>query len=114
VTNDEICELFLHHYGHLHQLCMMEEECAELIQACTKVSRGMSIRNLIEEIGDVENMIMQMKYDIKHVYKANIDWEENRSKKLNSLVDAVKFVEKIKEARENEGENVCLSKERER
>jgi len=85
MTKDELCEKALHHYGHLFQLTMMEEECAELIQACTKVSRGMSIHSLIEEIGDVENMIMQMKYDIKHLYKVDVDWNENRNWKLKRL-----------------------------
>jgi hypothetical protein len=26
MTNEELCEKALHHYGHLFQLCMMEEE----------------------------------------------------------------------------------------
>ena len=97
MTNEEICEKALHRYGHLFQLCMMEEECAELIQACTKVSRGMSIQNLIEEIGDVENMIMQMKYDIKHLYKLDLDWEENRNKKLRRFAEILEWAEQHKD-----------------
>jgi NTP pyrophosphatase (non-canonical NTP hydrolase) len=103
MTKEEICKKALKYYGHLFQLTMMEEECAELIQACTKVSRGMSIQSLIEEIGDVENMIMQMKYDVKHVYKANVDWEGNRNKKLKRFEEVLEFSEKRREMEEKGG-----------
>jgi hypothetical protein len=65
---------------------MLIEECAELIQASIKVKRGMSMVPLIEEIADVENMIMQIKYIIENKTRVNsglkIDWDVFREMKL--------------------------------
>ena len=50
------------HYGRKPQLEMLQEECAELIQAVSKYNRGKSFDNIAEEIADVEIMIEQIKY----------------------------------------------------
>ena len=50
------------HYGTESQLNILQEECAELIQAVSKYRRGESIDLLAEEIADVEIMIAQIKY----------------------------------------------------
>lgn len=51
-------------YGKESQLRQLQEECAELIVACSKILRmsDKSINNLIEEIADVRVMIEQIEY----------------------------------------------------
>ena len=60
-------------YGLKFELDMLQEECAELILAASKVKRYLddykmgeertkATSNFFEEIGDVENMIHQMKF----------------------------------------------------
>lgn len=74
-------------WGNDLQLTMLQEECAELIQAVSKVRRyGLGyqddmkfIDNLAEEIADVEIMINQAKF----MY----DWENFRDK-----IAAKKFI----------------------
>lgn len=54
----------LEKWGRESQLNMCIEECAELIQAIQKIRRNPNtenIRNLCEEIADVEIMIEQMR-----------------------------------------------------
>ena len=59
------------HYGKDSQLSILQEECAELIQAVSKYKRAQNypdfdgywpFMNLIEEIADVEIMLEQIKY----------------------------------------------------
>ena len=57
------------HYGYDTQSLQLIEECAELIQAINKHQRASvkletidAIKNLAEEIADVEIMIAQIKY----------------------------------------------------
>lgn len=51
-------------YGKESQLRQLQEECAELIVASSKILRNSdkSINNLIEEIADVRVMIEQIEY----------------------------------------------------
>ena len=54
-------------YGGDHQLTIATEECAELIQAITKIKRGKpNWDNLIEELADVRIIVEQveMMFDI--------------------------------------------------
>lgn len=49
-------------YGRENQFCILQEECAELIQAISKYRRNnddFSYRNFIEELADVSIMIQQ-------------------------------------------------------
>ena len=55
-------------WGRVAQICMVMEECAELIQACNKFLRvktsaedDRAKRQLADEIADVEIMIEQLK-----------------------------------------------------
>lgn len=62
-------EYIVNYYGTCHQLGILQEECAELIQAVSKYlrsdgeyaynSRG-RIENIVEEIADVEIMLSQI------------------------------------------------------
>ena len=94
MTNEEICKEALERYGIDFQYDMLIEECAELIQACVKVKRGMSMVPLIEEIADVENMIMQIKYIIENKTRVNagmkIDWNSFRDMKLKRFEGILK------------------------
>jgi NTP pyrophosphatase (non-canonical NTP hydrolase) len=80
------CHEILEHYGIESQRRMLVEECAELIQAVSKVERNGSttetIRNLFAEIADVEIMLEQ----VKHHYsewgtERLIDYKINRQLK---------------------------------
>lgn len=54
----------LHHYGAQAQRRQLVEECAELIQAVTKLERNpntTTLYNFIEELADVEIMLEQMR-----------------------------------------------------
>lgn len=50
-----------YYYGITPQLGILQEECAELIQAISKHLRGEPKDNMLEEIADVEIMIDQIK-----------------------------------------------------
>ena len=64
-----VYEKAIEKWGVIAQLIMTMEECAELIQACSKVIRatnaggdvGECLNNLAEELTDVEIMVEQMK-----------------------------------------------------
>ena len=94
MTNEELCREAIDKFGIDFQYDMLIEECSELIQACIKVKRGMSMVPLIEEIADVENMIMQIKYIIENKTRVNsgvkIDWNEFRDVKLRRLEQLLK------------------------
>jgi len=68
-SRKKIYKKLLNKYGLNFQLNMLMEECAELIQATNKYIRynkesAQPIRNLSEEIADVEIMIEQIKYHL--------------------------------------------------
>ena len=54
------------HYGTRAQLAQLQEECAELIVACSKVLRygysDQASEELTEELADVEIMCQQIRY----------------------------------------------------
>lgn len=62
---DERIELIAKHYGTESQLSILQEECAELIQAVSKYRRGISTAGIIEEIADVQIMCEQIIYLLK-------------------------------------------------
>lgn len=59
----EQCGKIAHHYGQGSQLCILQEECAELIQAASKIRRDTpdAFDKYIDELADVSIMIEQMK-----------------------------------------------------
>lgn len=61
MNNDEKTMKIADHYGE-SQVDILQEECAELIQAISKYRRGGSYKLTLEEIADVEIMIDQIKY----------------------------------------------------
>lgn len=65
---DERLKQIADHYGLYSQLSILQEECAELIQAASKYKRNRLIddyQHIVEEIADVEIMIAQVKYLLK-------------------------------------------------
>ena len=61
-TNKIIGEI-AEHYGARAQTLQLCEECGELIQAASKLTKGMTaISSLIEEIADVRIMMSQLMY----------------------------------------------------
>lgn len=77
------CHEILEHYGIENQRRILVEECAELIQAISKVERNGSttktIENLFAEIADVEIMLEQVKHHYsKWGTERLIDYKLNR------------------------------------
>lgn len=73
-------------YGVKHQMLVVQEECAELIQAISKVLRSdvkqqaSVYNNLIEELADVEIMSKQMR-----IIYGSTDIDEAMQKKTQRL-----------------------------
>jgi len=64
MTHDEIYKRAREKYGFNFEIGMLQEECAEVIQACSKLLRRSTEENLVKlfgEIADVENLFEQMK-----------------------------------------------------
>jgi phosphoglycerate-specific signal transduction histidine kinase len=59
---DERLKQIADHYGLDEQLNMLQEECAELIQAVSKYRRTGKTSNLYEEITDVKILLQQIDY----------------------------------------------------
>ena len=61
-TQKTRCRKIAEHYGESAQLSILQEECAELIQAVSKIRRCVpnAYDNYIDEIADVSIMIEQM------------------------------------------------------
>lgn len=81
-------------YGKEAQLDMLQEECAELIQAVSKFKRGkkMAIEHIAEEICDVELMITQIMYLLNICYTSvNTIKEEKITRTLN-IIEQIKKV----------------------
>lgn len=66
------CQKIFNHYGIVEQRKQLIQECAELIQAVTKLNTD----NIIEEMADVQVMLDQFAFSLS---------------KLNSQIDEVKF-----------------------
>lgn len=67
ITEQEAIENIAQYYGLKPQLDILQEECAELIQAASKFKRGNYDEytipsSLIEELADVEIMLNQIEY----------------------------------------------------
>ena len=79
------------YYGYETQGGMMVEECAELIQAVNKYSRDHSadnVRQISEEIADVEIMLSQIKY-LLSIDKDAI--EDVKRGKLNRQIERITY-----------------------
>jgi hypothetical protein len=73
-------------FGIDDQMCMLQEECAELIVATNKVKRrkGDAIPNFFEEIADVEIIISQMR---EYWGNEKIDlWKNEKIRRLGELL----------------------------
>ena len=55
------CAEIMNHYGRAHQQYILQEECAELIQAVSKIHRGTpnADEQFINELADVSIMVEQ-------------------------------------------------------
>lgn len=64
MNNDEKIKKIADHYGMESQIDIMQEECAELVQAVSKYKRGKDddFSHLLEEMADVMIMIEQVLY----------------------------------------------------
>lgn len=64
MNNDEKIRKIADHYGMESQIDIMQEECAELVQAVSKYKRGKDddFSHLLEEMADVMIMIEQVLY----------------------------------------------------
>ena len=69
-------------YGKESQLRQLQEECAELIVASSKILRksDKAINNLIEEIADVRVMVEQIEYlyGIKNLVEDKMEYKLQR------------------------------------
>ncbi len=82
-TQKLTCHKILEHYGIESQRRILVEECAELIQAVSKIERNGSttetISNLFAEIADMEIMLEQVKhYYSQYGTERMIDYKLNR------------------------------------
>ena len=75
-TNRLDCQIIAHRYGLEPQARLAQEECAELIQALSKLFRNRLdigfIEKVSEEMADVEIMIEQLKELIGN--RDRVDW----------------------------------------
>ena len=64
----EQCGEIVKKYGFINQREILIEECAELIQAISKLKRNgkKTSRNFLEELADVEIMVEQMKQGLSY------------------------------------------------
>lgn len=88
---DERIKKIADHYGKESQLDILQEECAELVQAVSKYRRGGSYHLIMEEMADVKIMIEQIEY-------LNSDTENQ----LISQIREGKLDRQIKRIREEE------------
>ena len=108
--NEKLYQNILEKQGDL-LYTTLSEECAELIQACSKIKRhkyfkeGFEIDNLLEEISDVELNIELIKEQLIREPSLNITREEINEKLMNWKNLKIKKLEKIfleKGEKENE------------
>ena len=85
ITDSDVCEGALKKYGLAKQTIKCIEELSELQKELCKHSLGQGDReHLIEEIGDVEIMLEQMKIGL---VIGSRELNEAKSKKLDRLSD---------------------------
>ena len=94
----DMCLAFIaNHYGIDPQLNVLQEECAELIQAVSKYRRdGMKLESvpsgLIEEIADVEIMLEQARILLgDHV---NCEIDRRKTEKIIRQLERIRSEEK--------------------
>lgn len=78
------------HYGINSQLGILQEECAELIQAVSKFRRGGTNLQILEELADVEIIIAQIRY-LAGKNSSIID--EFKDKKIRRQLERIKEAE---------------------
>lgn len=81
-------------YGTGPQLDMLQEECAELIQAISKFKRGKksALENIAEEISDVELMIVQVMYLLNITYTGVNTIKDEKINRTLNLIEKIKKV----------------------
>ena len=81
------CAEIMKHYGRAHQQYILQEECAELIQAVSKIHRGTAgaEEQFINELADVSIMVEQ------HVSDMDEDELTEFYKKVNEKLDRQKI-----------------------
>lgn len=74
MNNDEKIKKIADHYGMESQIDILQEECAELVQAVSKYKRGCDkpVTSLLEEMADVTIMIDQVLYLLDSKYEASV------------------------------------------
>lgn len=77
-------EYIADHYGLDSQLSILQEECAELIQAVSKYRRGESNLLVLEELADVEIMVAQIRY---LAGKNSVIIDEFKDKKIKRQIE---------------------------
>jgi len=101
MIKEQIYKKAIDKFGKEAQLMVAMEECAELIQAISKLIReeekgngfGKVAQNLAEEIADVEIMIEQIPIITDLISRKMIDTVKKRKlERLEKLVDEENFV----------------------
>ncbi|MDD3263439.1 MAG: antitoxin [Candidatus Nanoarchaeia archaeon] len=89
IDNIELYKKIIEIRGKDSQCHQAMEECAELTVALSHYvrKRPNSIEEIIEELGDVEIMIQQLKVMFGKIFEAKV--EENKIKKINNLLKEV-------------------------
>lgn len=92
-NEEKLCADIVEHYGFLAQTRILQEECAELIMAASKINRryddfkdgkiteGKYLNNFIEELADVRIMLEQMNQALKKHYECDYEYEIRRKLK---------------------------------
>jgi len=91
MNEKQICKEARRVYSFESRLMLLMEECAELIQACSKMLRdGKNINhlsNFAEEVADVEIVIQQ----VRGKFESSIDiWKKVKLGKLLKTIEEVK------------------------
>lgn len=83
----ELYERALNRFGFKSQLGILQEECAELIVAASKIKRGKqrNFDNFFEELADVEIMIEQIKTFFECFGHKNTKFDRTKALKLKRL-----------------------------
>jgi NTP pyrophosphatase (non-canonical NTP hydrolase) len=92
-NEEKLCADIVEHYGFLAQTRILQEECAELIMAASKINRqyddfkdgkiteGKYLNNFIEELADVRIMLEQMNQALKKYHECDYEYEIRRKLK---------------------------------
>lgn len=97
-NEEKLCAAIVEHYGFLAQTRILQEECAELIMAASKINRQYEaydngeisddkyFKNFVEEMADVRIMLEQMRqylmdlglYDYEYVIRKKLKRQKAR------------------------------------